>query len=150
MTQPESQWPPEINSRFENLISEAQSIHAFLDQLSGPQDWRNAEAVILARGAELCTLMQETTKAVLAHKAKSSNSRAPFHAEYVLHLLLAKHEREALIGDLLEEYKQIVHHFGKRYADVWFYKQVAFSIWPFVRRFLTRAATFLWLSRFIS
>jgi hypothetical protein len=132
------------------LLSEAQSIHDFLDELRSPQDFRNAEAVILARGSELCTLIQETTKAVLAHKAKPSNSRPPFHAEYVLHLLLAKHEREALIGDLLEEYEQILHRFGKRYADVWFYKQVAFSIWPFVRRLLARVGTFLWLSRFIS
>jgi len=150
MKQPESQWPPEINSRFEDLLVEARSIHAFMDELNGPQDWRNAEAVILARGAQLCNLMQETTTAVLAYKAISCNSRAPFHAEYLLHLLLAKQEREALIGDLLEEYKQILHHFGKRYADVWFYKQVAFSIWPFVRRIVTRAAAFLWLSRLIS
>src|SRR5829696_4985019 len=107
MKPPESGWPPEINSRFENLIFEARSIHAFLDQLSGPQDWRNAEAVILARGTQLCNLMQETTKAVLAYKATSCISRAPLHAEYLLHLLLAKQEREALIGDLLEEYKQI-------------------------------------------
>jgi hypothetical protein len=150
MKQPESQWPPEINSRFKYLLAEARSVHAFLDELSGPQDWRNAQAVILARGKNLCTLMQETTEAVLAYNATVGNSRAPFHAEYLLHLLLAKQEREALIGDLLEEYKQIVHYFGKRYADIWFYKQVAFSIWPFVRRIVTRAAALLWLSRFIS
>jgi hypothetical protein len=142
-------WPPEIHSRFESLISEALSIHQFLDEFTGPQDWRNNEPVILSRGEKLCALMQATTNAVLAYRATLC-VRPPFHAEYLLHLLLTKTERDALIGDLLEEYDEIVHRFGKRHADVWFYKQVTFSIWPFVRRTVTRVAALLWLSRFIS
>jgi hypothetical protein len=152
--QPPFQWPPEVwpsevHSRFETLISEALSIHQFLDELSGPQDWRDNEAVILARGEKLCALTQETTKAILAYKA-TLYARPPFHSEYLLHLLLTKTEREALIGDLVEEYGEIVHRFGKRYANLWFYKQVAFSIWPFVRRAVTRAAALIWLSRWVS
>jgi hypothetical protein len=78
------------------------------------------------------------------------NSRPPFDAEYVLHLILGKEVRAAVIGDLVEEYRLMLHRFGRRRADFWFYKQVFFSIWPFVRRVAGRVVTLLWLSRFIS
>jgi len=78
------------------------------------------------------------------------NSRPPFEAEYVLYLILDREERAAVIGDLIEEYRLMLRRFGRRRADLWFYKQVIFSIWPFVRRVMARVVTLLWLSRFIS
>ncbi|HMH43746.1 MAG TPA: MerR family transcriptional regulator, partial [Pyrinomonadaceae bacterium] len=54
--------------------------------------------------------------------------------EYLLYLLLPRNERDVVIGDLLEVYGLLLERFSKRHADVWLYKQIVGSIWPFVRR----------------
>jgi hypothetical protein len=75
--------------------------------------------------------------------------RPPFNAEYVLHLLLRKDEREVVIGDLIEEYGNILERFNKHRADLWFYKQVAGSLLPLLRRALVRIGAFVWLGRIL-
>jgi hypothetical protein len=79
----------------------------------------------------------------------SATSRPPANAEYLLHLVLQKEERDAVIGDLNEEYGYILNRFGRPRADIWFYKQVFQSVWPFLRRAIARAATVVWLSRLL-
>lgn len=82
-------------------------------------------------------------------KEESAIARPPFNAEYVLYLLLRKRERDVVIGDLIESYGQILERFNKRRADIWFYKQVAGSLWPLLRRALLRIAALVWLGRIL-
>ncbi len=75
--------------------------------------------------------------------------RPPFNAEYILYLLLARDERDFVIGDLIEGYGEISTRFNKRRADLWFYKQVAGSLWPLLRRALLEIQALAWLGRIL-
>jgi hypothetical protein len=75
--------------------------------------------------------------------------RPPMTAEYILHLLLPKKDREACIGDLIEEYRDIYERFGKLRADFWFSTQVVLSTWPLLRRLILRIAILLLLGRWM-
>lgn len=99
---------------------------------------------------EIRSSIQPQIKAVSAYlrQMQLASSRPPFKAEYLLHLILPKEERAAVIGDLVEEYRYIHRRFDRRHADVWFYKQVSMSVWPFIRFTVSRIAAFVWLSRF--
>ena len=59
----------------------------------------------------------------------------PSCGERILLLVLrTKEERANIPGDLEEEFKQIAAKHGTRYAKLWYYKQVAASAWPMVRK----------------
>lgn len=73
--------------------------------------------------------------------------RPPFNAEYLLYLLVRADEREFVIGDLIEGYSQVLRRFDKQRADIWFYKQVAGSLLPLLRRALLKIGAFVWLGR---
>lgn len=75
--------------------------------------------------------------------------RPPLNAEYTLHLLLSKDERDAVIGDLIEDYGRILGRFGRVRADFWFYKQGLSLLWPLVRRAGLRIGTYLWLGNLV-
>lgn len=57
----------------------------------------------------------------------------PKFLQFLLYLFIPKKEREPLLGDLSEEYWEVHSKFDVRYANIWFVKQVLFSIWPFIR-----------------
>jgi hypothetical protein len=80
-------------------------------------------------------------------KEIESSPRPPFNAEYLLYLLLRKEERDVVIGDLIECYGKIRGRFSKRRADIWFYKQVAGSLLPLLRRALLRIGALVWLGQ---
>lgn len=82
-----------------------------------------------------------------ASDVRRLHRRPPFNAEYLLYLLLRKEEREVVIGDLIEEYVDIERRFGERHANFWFYKQVAGSLWPLLRRTLLKLGALVWLDR---
>jgi hypothetical protein len=57
----------------------------------------------------------------------------PLHAEYLLYLVLSRSEREAVIGDLLEEYRlRVFPRFGPSKAIIWYWSEVLRSILPFL------------------
>ena len=58
-------------------------------------------------------------------------------------------ERDVVIGDLLEGYGLVLDRFNKRRADIWFYKQVAGSVLPLLRRTLLRIGALVWLGRIL-
>lgn len=65
----------------------------------------------------------------------SSPDIPPLFGERLLLLILRTREERANIpGDLEEEFKQIATKHGARYAKVWYYKQVAVSAWPLIRK----------------
>lgn len=78
----------------------------------------------------------------------------PMNAEFILHLLLRKDEREAVIGDLVERYVQKLERFGERRARLWFYCEVLRSVWPLLRRTVAKAGGLIaageWIRRHIS
>lgn len=82
-----------------------------------------------------------------SRKATKTEPRPPFNAEYVLHLLLRKDERDVVIGDLIEEYANVLERFNKRRADIWFYKQVGGSLFPLMRRAVVKIGALVWLGR---
>jgi hypothetical protein len=59
---------------------------------------------------------------------------APQLGERILLLILTKEERVNIPGDLEEEFRQIMTKHGVRYAKLWYYKQVAASAWPLMRK----------------
>jgi len=122
-----------------------------LDRELPSLDLATAKQTVKAWHVELRNDLQPQIRLVANYlrQIALAKSRPPFDAEYMLHLFLGKEERAAVIGDLVEEYRLMLRRFGRRRADVWFYKQVIFSMWPFVRRVLARAVTLLWLSRLI-
>jgi hypothetical protein len=60
----------------------------------------------------------------------------PQFGERILLLILSKEERANIPGDLAEEYIQIAVKHTERYAKLWYYKQVAASAWPLLRKAL--------------
>lgn len=54
--------------------------------------------------------------------------------ERILLLILTKEERFNIPGDLAEEFVEITVKHGTRYAKLWYYKQVASSAWPMIRK----------------
>jgi hypothetical protein len=76
-------------------------------------------------------------------------TRPPFNAEYLLYLFLRRKDRDEVIGDLRESYGHVVGRFGKRKADIWFYKQVAGSLWPLLRRVIVKIGALVWLGRML-
>lgn len=73
----------------------------------------------------------------------------PKRAEYLAYLFLPRTNRENLLGDLTEEYPSIVAKFGKRGAQVYFYKQVVWSIWPLVKNSVIKWGLFGWVVELI-
>lgn len=62
----------------------------------------------------------------------------PKFATYFLYLFLTKGERVYLVGDLEEEFFEVVAKFGRLRARIWFYKQVMSSLAPLLWRTITK------------
>jgi hypothetical protein len=61
-------------------------------------------------------------------------SEPPLLGERILLLILTKEDRVNIPGDLAEEFSEIAAKHGNRYAELWYYKQVAASAWPMIRK----------------
>lgn len=94
--------------------------------------------------SELVSLMQNLA---VQRVASDLLPKPPVNATYMLFLLLGRVEREVVIGDLVEEYAQIIERFGKFRADIWFYRQVIGSLWPLLRRAILKIGALVWLGR---
>jgi hypothetical protein len=65
----------------------------------------------------------------------------PANARFLLSLVLSPSDRQAIVGDLIEEYHSyIVPEFGERRARIWFWTQAVESILPIISRRLVRFA----------
>jgi hypothetical protein len=69
-------------------------------------------------------------------KQSEKYQQPPKFGEFLLHFFLSHEERVYLIGDLTEEYGEVLSKFGKRKADLWFDKQVFSSLCPLIRRWI--------------
>jgi hypothetical protein len=62
------------------------------------------------------------------------NAHPPFWAQSLLGLIVAPRHRDGIIGDLLEEYREVqVPRRGRRGADAWYTRQVLRFLWRATR-----------------
>lgn len=62
----------------------------------------------------------------------------PAKAQSFLCLLLEAKDREVIIGDMAERYGIKIEQRGKLRANLWFYQQVVWSVWPLLQRTLVK------------
>lgn len=79
-------------------------------------------------------VLQQQKRAAEKTSVEKPPAETPRAGEFLLYMILPRNEREYLIGDLAEEYSQVRSKFGKGAADVWYYKQVAGSAWPLIKK----------------
>ena len=79
----------------------------------------------------------------------SKIAESPKFAEYLIYFILSKQDRVNLIGDLEEEYGEVLKKFGRKAASVWYYKQVFTSIRPVVWNRLVRWGAIAWIGDWI-
>lgn len=85
------------------------------------------------QGSEYTLVMvDETTIEALELLVKQL--QPPKFAQYILYLFVKKKERDGLLGDLRQEYMEVLANFGRKGAKLWFYKQVFSSIRPLAAR----------------
>lgn len=117
--------------------------HSRLSKLirkSMPYDYRYAEFVLKLKeieedGIALCDKRERLTARIYGIEG-AKVLVAPKVGERLLLLILTKEERVNIPGDLEEEFAEIAAKHGERFAKVWYYKQVAASAWPLVRKAL--------------
>jgi hypothetical protein len=69
-------------------------------------------------------------ESVLHFKHEPINVTPPKPAEYLLYLFLSKDNREAILGDLEEEFHEVEAKFGMNKARIYYWVQVIKSIYP--------------------
>lgn len=82
------------------------------------------------------------------YSSSAKHLTPPQLGERALLMLLSKEERVNIPGDLAEEYGEIAAKHGERFAKVWYYKQVAASAWPLIRKAI-RWGVLAWVEEWI-
>jgi len=117
---------PAISHDYDLLVRLQKEIGEFKD--GNQPDHKFAKLVILAGDAARHLLAQR-------------EEPPPVWAEKLLHLVLSTRDREALPGDLEEEFRTIIlPKFGYAYARKWYWTQVLRSVWPLARGLAIRIA----------
>ena len=125
------------NSNIRNVGELATKSEADLVRIKncGRKSLNELKEILSGMGLSFGTKVDDKGRPV-REEAESIN--LPRTAEYLLYFWLPKKDREAIPGDLEEEYNLIAQKFGCRKADVWYWKQVIFSIGPIVLARLKR------------
>ena len=91
-----------------------------------------------------------------APQEREGESSKPRNAQYLLWLLMPRAQREAVIGDIAEQFAQVEQSQGLRRARAWYWCEVARSLWPIAMDCARRlvkwgvfGAAAEWLRRFI-
>jgi hypothetical protein len=77
-------------------------------------------------------LEREVRRKQLKRQKRRKSLKPPKFGERTLLLILSKEERVNIPGDLAEEYTEIVKKQGRRFGNIWYWKQVTASMWPLV------------------
>jgi len=67
----------------------------------------------------------------IEHSAASETP--PQFAKYLIYLLIPRNNREAILGDLEEDFHEVKREFGLRKAKFHYRVQVLRSIWPMIK-----------------
>jgi flavin-binding protein dodecin len=85
---------------------------------------------------------REALKEVTEISCGTAAGKPPLLATYLLYVVLPRHRREVVPGDLEEEYRdEIVPRFGRRLARVWHWKQSVGSVFLCLVIFLAQVLT---------
>lgn len=97
------------------------------------------------------SLRQNFSRIEEAYRAigEEAAEQPPKAAEYLARLLLPKANREALLGDLVEEYPGVVARFGVRRAKFDFWVHVLFSIFLLFRNAVVKWGLVGWVVELI-
>jgi uncharacterized protein YeeX (DUF496 family) len=82
-------------------------------------------------------------------RSRQKRVQPPTHARFILRLLLSKQELEIIEGDLLESYEKNLKDLGQKRAGWLMHKQIAISVWPFVKRLLYKVGAFAWVTHVV-
>ncbi|MGB8510439.1 MAG: hypothetical protein WCD76_18845 [Pyrinomonadaceae bacterium] len=132
-----------MNNRVQRRVKKArQRTVQSATRPGGYRDWHHLEPaslfikdlkdVVAASVGETDTTQQSTE--TLATPSIDSSKMPPQLGERLLLLILKKEERVNIPGDLAEEFTEIAARHGERFAKLWYYKQVAASSWPMIRK----------------
>lgn len=101
-----------------------------------------SELVLLWERSTLRTHRAITSweKMASAPHAGTPTASPPLNAQLLLDLFLPESRCEEFLGDLEERYKKKRCRLGNWRSNVWYYKQVATSLWPLFRAWLRRAS----------
>lgn len=97
------------------------------------------------------SIVGKDVEAVLNENARANypKSYPPVAGEKLFVLILSREERRTnILGDLAEEYCELAEKFGERFATLWYYKQVAASVLPLIRK-AARWSLLLWAGELI-
>lgn len=126
------------------------------------QKKRKANKKTLRDALSLSTTAREHGYGVFAQDVVSYGMRAfhggevelPKAGEFLLYLFLSTLERDAIVGDLEEQFPKVQRKFGERAARVWFYNHIWFSLWPLLSQRIVKSGLLGWvfdlLRRFVS
>ena len=131
--------------RWENRRSEEERLNYLVTRLS--DEWRidrgHSASVI---GEALRTLSEPSDQtehrrlmsALQDVENMVAQLEPPKLGHYLLVIFLPRRDRISLPGDLTEEYKEYLAMFGKRKAEIWYWKQVVTSVAPIIRAWARR------------
>jgi hypothetical protein len=121
------------------------TVHTTLDQLliwakvrsaansEGPQLLEQLLPQLERQGSEYA-LVKVDQATIDALELLLKQVHPPKFAQYLLYLFMKKKERDGLLGDLQQEYVEVLANFGHWRAKVWYYKQVFSSLRPLIAR----------------
>lgn len=84
-------------------------------------------------------------QAATASPTQATQRRPPKFAEYLLHFFIPREQRAYTLGDLEQEYGEVLDKFGPRPARLFYYGQAARSLRPYLQRSIRRVRSLLWL-----
>jgi len=77
------------------------------------------------------------------------SARMPAVVESLICAFLGNDERECVVGDLNERYSEWYKGFGKRKADLYVYREVCRSLFPFIKRALRKTRVRILLDEWV-
>jgi hypothetical protein len=107
-----------------------------LDRINAEIDYNEAN---IGRFRSTATIAAHLKSLPLLLKVKpesrhggSASETPPKLPQYLIYLVFPRNNREIMLGDLDEEYREVYEKFGLRAAKLFYYIQVIRSIWPIV------------------
>lgn len=80
---------------------------------------------------------------------QANERRPPKYAEYLLYFFIPREQRAYTLGDLEQEYGEVLDKFGTHPARMFYWGQVGCSLWPYLQRAVRQARLLLWLINLI-
>ncbi|MCQ8118212.1 permease prefix domain 2-containing transporter [Methylomonas rosea] len=126
------------NKKYEvNQIGKLESLAVFIEETNDELVYRLNKQRIELEALRVKNRMQLQKlylllNLVVFRKNSESFAKPPKIAEYILYLFIPKANRNAILGDLEEDYREVYKKFGLKKAQFFYWWQLIISIWPFI------------------